>query len=1616
MQCLNIKNKEVAALLKKYTKILGNENAAYYVLSENNGYGLDKAPNGEPSKLFSDLVNHFKGNKKEAIRTKSLIYSAQFRQIRNIVLNNDGEVSIDVLLNNSDKINNPSYVPKKIHETYNKLIQALSRRIKDIQYAKYSDSKKVDELRALEFKLNQLENDQATFEFVDYMASDVISALNEVKALQTKVNENQKYNNPLDITSAELDMIKKGYIGFYGNIATNIQNMLDDESTFDYLNDPQLVEDTKQNLKRTVGDYYELVRNYNNLADIVAKDNFIREATKAGSFTIDHLKKILDEGDVDINLWDQWAGNTQYSNSELVRIILNKIVNTKNNVAEKELEVGKELVEILSHVDKSKLAYMHEKNKDGHKTGFITRDLNYGQHYQDYLEHQKKLAEKLGFGDKDIAEVPGLLNPEQLKKWNKANNDWEAKHTIRKFTPEYYELTNSLSEEARSRRDSINMEINLLLSTTVDKNGDYHREDLSDEDYLKLQELETRRRNLANPYYPDGSVKVGLDKEIAIEMREYNEKLREKLHYTPNMEKFNKALQKAKKNLSPEKFAKWEQRNTVDQIIEEFWDDIKTLSSNTNKSDDQILYETARKNMLRLYTREDGKVDVDSMPDQVKSWINTYDELISEESLKTRDKSKKSKVMDIAEWEVNPRFYEELERVEKLGQAEYNAWVSINARYDYEGNLVPASFWKKLVPKKELRSKYMRKVPNRSWSEIDKESPFYDKRFTKYADRGETRIPNPELYDNSANYRKITSDSNLKKLYDKLVDVMELSNSKIQFLKYENKYRLPQIEGGAWTQIRSKDNILKGLAYAIEDTYTVKDDDNAYMLENAKRSDGSLVKLIPTRYIKMLSNPDALTNDIVGSVIAYYKMAENYEQMSEIAPELEVALDFVSRTDFTDKKGGRIQGLESKTYDKLKSVLDQLVYGMEKNALELDVPLPKGKHVTVSVGKLAANLAAYTRIQGIAQNMNVILTGLITNKIQNRLEAISGIYFGNKELAQATKLIIPSYANAIKNIGHSNNKDKVLCYMEYLGVVRENAQTFSKLNQSRFLRALNQHFWYFGHEMSDYVTKGKMALAIGLYYKYDPESGKFLNKNEFLRRFKSKKEGNAKWNTLSVTFYDAFEVKNNKLVIKPEYAKSLDEATINKVRNTAKQVGTRIDTQLTDLDRSKLHATVIGQLLLIFRNFILVNLQTKFLTKRQFNYSTGMWSEAQVPAAVKYVYRHYFNQNKIDQLKELYQNHYDELDDFEKGCLKRVTYEVLFSTVGFMIISSLVRAMADDDKRNWWKQEAAYLTLTVGQAFHDLGFRSAPGIEDVHVHAHALEVIAGQAFQLGGDALAGQVLRALVGGVTGHGQHPAAGAVGRLGVDQIRHVHHLVFMTAFREPVQAGDAHVQDARGDVAADLLHAAQRGRDLGVIDVREIVARMLADLPAGALEKVDGGVFQRALGHAQFEDGLRFFAHRVYSGRRKACCCVVWAMRRMAPSQRRARRPEESIVRSRLLGAVDLPGIEDHGGALAHHAVVPFPVEAGTPSRMAGRAADLLDLEQHGVAVAVQADGKHFLYVPGRAALVPEFLAAAAPVSHFTCFKSGIKCFFIHIRQHQYFVCLIILSYDRYHSITV
>ena len=56
------------------------ENSAYYLWDQNNGYGLDKAPNGAESKLFVDLLSLYNGDRTKAIQAKAKTYSKEFKE------------------------------------------------------------------------------------------------------------------------------------------------------------------------------------------------------------------------------------------------------------------------------------------------------------------------------------------------------------------------------------------------------------------------------------------------------------------------------------------------------------------------------------------------------------------------------------------------------------------------------------------------------------------------------------------------------------------------------------------------------------------------------------------------------------------------------------------------------------------------------------------------------------------------------------------------------------------------------------------------------------------------------------------------------------------------------------------------------------------------------------------------------------------------------------------------------------------------------------------------------------------------------------------------------------------------------------------------------------------------------------------------------------------------------------------------------------------------------------------------------------------------------------------------------------------------------------------------
>jgi hypothetical protein len=76
--CPNFKNKDVEREFNELVDVVG-ENAAYYLWSANNGYSLDKAPNGASSKLFSDLLSHYNGDRRSTILAKAKTLSEGFK-------------------------------------------------------------------------------------------------------------------------------------------------------------------------------------------------------------------------------------------------------------------------------------------------------------------------------------------------------------------------------------------------------------------------------------------------------------------------------------------------------------------------------------------------------------------------------------------------------------------------------------------------------------------------------------------------------------------------------------------------------------------------------------------------------------------------------------------------------------------------------------------------------------------------------------------------------------------------------------------------------------------------------------------------------------------------------------------------------------------------------------------------------------------------------------------------------------------------------------------------------------------------------------------------------------------------------------------------------------------------------------------------------------------------------------------------------------------------------------------------------------------------------------------------------------------------------------------------
>ena len=215
--------------------------------------------------------------------------------------------------------------------------------------------------------------------------------------------------------------------------------------------------------------------------------------------------------------------------------------------------------------------------------------------------------------------------------------------------------------------------------------------------------------------------------------------------------------------------------------------------------------------------------------------------------------------------------------------------------------------------------------------------------------------------------------------------------------------------------------------------------------------------------------------------------------------------------------------------------------------------------------------------------------------------------------------------------------------------------------------------------------------------------------------------------------------------------------------------------------------------------------------------------------------------------------------------------------------------------------------------------------------------------------------------VFGNGENPADAREALLGVNEFGEL--LDIRASFDDPVMAGDAGVERARFDVAGHFLGADEKAFDFGVVDGRDVAARVDTDFPSGAAEEIDGGVLQAAFRNAELEAAHRLILPRL----RLRSVNFFWI--------------EGAFFDDLRCAFV--------GHAAEEAAAIAFVANAGT---------DWIDADEQRIGVAVDTDVADFQDVAAGRAFLPEAIAGAGEEDDFArtlCFGESDV---VHEAEHE------------------
>lgn len=1129
----------------------------------------------------------------------------------------------------------------KFAEVKQQIVTGLKAQLSSLERQKDRSKLYLDNLKRLIADINMNEDYLSLSKFI----SNGLKELNRVSTAMAIMQLD--IENGRNIDETKLVSAKTNFIDLYSSLIKSIQALKSsDDSIFDGLSKEEK-DQLNSDVDRMATYMANIESKYKAIYEYQYKKLLRETAANRGDAMVDAIISFdvfrLDRDLSDASLFFGSASFTDIPQIQALNNILSQVKAEALDEFNSDPDVRR-MIEIGNKLKKENRTWtsffdLYEKDENGKPTGYLISPINYGLFLIRLNKLEKSLNKK--YGVKIKGAYPS--DPADRKAYIDAKEKFLSENVERMFTPEYYKIKNSLSEEASNVLDLANDRIRRIIDPFINpETGKLDTTMMTQDQYGAYIEAKQLKKNLSNITNLRGELKVGGELSVALEIKAMNDALSGNVKYKPNTQAFEEAKKKASK-LSKGAYTEWLRRNTRQEIDESFYDKLASLEKAEQTQEWKDAYDKRR--AIQNDWRHPDKPDTYLyllMPIEVQEELNRLDEFL--DSNRTKFKGKRETSFDsFAEVEKTEAYLWLEENARKKGNAEFTEflnrthyWVTLKGGTK-ERRLM--SIYTRIVPKDKS---LIKEAPSAIWGEVDTASNFYNPNYNPNATESGYQ-PKKSIYDNSTAYNKAMQNSDLKDLHEAVLNMNRKANKMYHYMDRPNPYRLAQISGGFIRKLTAEKNIFSGAWSSIKDLFRVESDDLQFgeIEYESLRADGKTRKNIPTSYRKMLDNPGSVSRNLPSITTAYLMKSIEFKHKAKREADIEIIRQGIEQTKVTKhgfksasrklsavdmavniknlgvEKAGAIYG-ESMKGLQVEEGSSSNVTKMAEYLIDRDIYGITNKSSSAWISKFGDKLISFGRLGNLAFNWPVIFSNFAMAETALMRNATTKFYLTPKSLRKAAGVATWQTLDNTRTIVNPEHHNKMVSTMRYFGIMGSVQDELESMHGNRLTHTIAENFWFGPYTAGDFAIKSQMLVALLLEYKHytDPNTGEnhFYSRRDFINEFYPgrEKDGATAFDSLKDNLYDAidFNKKNGALSAKPGFESAFTKDMIADVMIKADRMASSIDGMFTKQDKSKFGYTLIGKLLLMHRSWLVLAIQER-LAGTRYDYEQAEFLEGQ---------------------------------------------------------------------------------------------------------------------------------------------------------------------------------------------------------------------------------------------------------------------------------------------------------------------------------------------------------------------------------------------------------------------